>query len=304
VQQNIYNYNEDVAVLDLIAGNQDNILVSLGIALNKILAAYKATHKLQRIPTPTINFNFQDELDRFNGTPPLEEEAAPHADAADDANQALAVVIYDNDLGNQDDNDEEEQEMVDATNAVETAAIGGRAAICRQIYDAVMNGTVEPIRKFYLQRNENEETKRIKASFTLPRLNKAAQHVASVIANEPAAQMPVLRGLVNETATKATSTMESRIQSLEDQLKAAKGKTPPGAKKVKGGKKKSIQGILKKKGDPAAKKTTALRAPRAPRNAQDENSKGTVRAKRKKQQKGRKVSFEKKKAASRTNPRK
>ena len=66
--------------------------------------------------------------------------------------------------------------------------------------------------------------------------------------------------------------MESRIQSLEDQLKAAKVKTPPGAKKVKGGGKKSIQGILKKKGDPAVKKTTALCAPRAPRDAQDENS--------------------------------
>ena len=31
VQQNIYNYNEDVAVLDLIAGNQDDILVLLRI---------------------------------------------------------------------------------------------------------------------------------------------------------------------------------------------------------------------------------------------------------------------------------
>ena len=81
-------------------------------------------------------------------------------------------------------------------------------------------------------------------------------------------------------ATKATSAMESRIRSLEDQLKAAKGKTPPGAKKVKGGGKKSIQGILKKKGNPVAKKTTALRAPRAPCYAQDENSKGTVHAAR------------------------
>ena len=182
-QHNIYNYNKDVAVLDLIAGNQDNILVSIGIPLNKFLAAYKATHNLQRIPTPTINFNFHDELDQINGTPPLEEEAAPHTDAADNANQALAVVMYNNDLGSQDDNDEEEQEMVDATNAVKTAAVGERVAICRQIYDAFMNGTVEPICKFHLQRNENEVTKRIKASFTLPRLNEATQHVASVIAN-------------------------------------------------------------------------------------------------------------------------
>ena len=109
--------------------------------------------------------------------------------------------------------------------------------------------------------------------------------------------MPVLRGLVNETATKATAAMERRIKSLEDQLKSATGKTPTGAKKVKGDGKKP-QSILKKKGNPAAKKTTA------PRDAQDENSKGTTRAKKKKQQKGRKVSFEKKKAASRTNSRK
>jgi hypothetical protein len=59
-QQNIYNYNEDAAVLDLLAGNQEDILVSLGIPLNKFLAAYKTANNLQGIPTPTINFNFQD----------------------------------------------------------------------------------------------------------------------------------------------------------------------------------------------------------------------------------------------------
>jgi hypothetical protein len=39
---------------------------------------------------------------------------------------------------------------------------------------------------------QNEETKRIKAAFTLPRLNEAAQHVAKVIANKPPTQMPVV----------------------------------------------------------------------------------------------------------------
>jgi hypothetical protein len=114
--------------------------------------------------------------------------------------------------------------------------------------------------------------------------------------------MPVLRGLVNETATKATAAMERRIKSLEDQLKSATGKTPTGAKKVNGNGKKLPQSILKKKGNPAAKKTTALRS--APRDAQDKNSKDSARAKGKKKTKGRKVSFEKKKAASRTNSRK
>jgi len=303
-QQNIYNYNEDVAVLDLIAGNQDDILVSLGIPLPKFLAAYKAAHNLQGIPTPTIDFNFQDELDRINGTPPLEEEAAPPATAAAaapavaNANQEALVIIINNDLAGSQDDEEEEQEMIDATNAVETAAIGGRLAVCRLIYEAIYKGTVEPIRKFHLQRNENEETKRIKAAFTLPRLNEAAQRVAAVIANEPPAQMPVLRGLVNETATKATAAMERRIKSLEDQLKSATGKTPTGAKKVKGDGKKLPQSILKKKGNLAAKKTTALR------DAQDENNKGTARAKGKKKPKERRVSFDGKKAAKRTNSRK
>ena len=299
-QQNIYNYNEDVAVLDLIAGNQDDILVSLGIPLNKFLATYKAANNLQGIPTPTINFNFQDELDRINGTAPPEAEAAPPAAAATAAAAAAAAAAgaIGAEENQDDDNEEEEQEMVDATNAVETAAIGGRAAVCRQIYEAIHKGTIEPIRKFHLQRNENEETKRIKAAFSLPRLNEAAQRVATVIANEPPAQMPVLRGLVNETTTKATAAMERRIKSLKDQLKSAKGKTPTaGAKKVKGDGKK-LQSILKKKGNPAAKKTTA------PRDAQDENSKGSERTKGKKKPKGRKVSFDGKKAASRTNSRK
>jgi hypothetical protein len=95
--------------------------------------------------------------------------------------------------------------------------------------------------------------------------------------------------------------MERRIKSLEDQLKSATGKTPTGAKKVKGDGKKLPQSILRKKGNPAAKKTTALRTPH---DAQDENSKGSASAKGKKKPKGRKVSFEKKKAASRTNSRK
>ncbi len=98
--------------------------------------------------------------------------------------------------------------MIDVTNAVETAAIGGRAAICHLICGAVFKGTIKPIQKIHLQRKENDETKRINAAFTLPRLNKAAQRVATIIANEPPAQMPVLRGLVQKTAIKTTSAME------------------------------------------------------------------------------------------------
>jgi len=231
-QQNIYNYNEAITVLNQAAGNQDDILVLLGIPLPKFLAAYKMAHGLQGIPTPTINFNFQVKLDRINGTAPLEEEAAPPviaAAAAAASNQALVVVIN-NDLTGSQDDEEEEQEMVSATNAVGTATIGGRVAVCRLIYNAIYKGTIEPIHKFHLQCNENKEMKRIKAVFSLPCLNKSAQRVAAVIANEPHPQMPVLQGLVNETATKATTVMERRIRSLEDQLKSATGKTPTGAK--------------------------------------------------------------------------
>ena len=79
-----------------------------------------------------------------------------------------------------------------SNNAVKTAAIGGRVAVCHLIYEAIYKGSIKPISKFNLQCNENEETKRIKAAFTLPCLNKAAQRVVTVIANEPPAQMPIL----------------------------------------------------------------------------------------------------------------
>jgi hypothetical protein len=204
-QHGINNYNEDVAVMDLIASAPDDILVPLGITLPNFLAAYKAANQLQGgIPTPTVNFNFQNELNRINGTPQLAIEAQPatvtHLATGDNnVNCSETLFNEENDL---------EQEMIDATNAVETAAIGGRAAICHLICGAIFKGTIEPIQNFHLQHKEDDETKWIKAAFTLPCLNKAAQRVATIIANEPPAQMPVLCGLVQETATKTTSAME------------------------------------------------------------------------------------------------
>jgi hypothetical protein len=125
--------------------------------------------------------------------------------------------------------------MIDAANAINTmAGIGGRAVICRLIYDAIHKGTINPILKFHQQCNENDGARRIKAVFTSPRLSKVPQRVPSVIANEPPTQMPVLRGLVNKTTSKTTLAMEHRIQLLEDQLKAVAGKKLNGAKNVKG----------------------------------------------------------------------
>ncbi len=113
--------------------------------------------------------------------------------------------------------------MINATNSVITAAIGGRATICCLILDAINKGTIEPIQKCHLQRKENNKTKRIKAAFNLPRLNKAVQCVATIIANEPPAQMPVLCRIIQETTAKSASAMEHCLQSLNDQLKAIQG---------------------------------------------------------------------------------
>ncbi len=289
-------------MLDLIASNQDKVLASLGIPLPNFLAAYKAANNLEGIPTPTINFNFQEELNRVNGTPHLREEETPIPPGGTPArggfptqqvtpptpgDGALVILLGGNQPESQiDDNQEYEQEMVDATNAIESAAIGGRATICRLIFDAIVKGTIEPIRKFHAQRKENEETKRIKTVFTLPRLNEAAKRVAFVITNEPPAQMPVLRGLIDESTTKDTSAMERCIKSLEDQLKAATDKK---AKKSKDdGKKKE------KKGTPAAPKKTS--APKAPCNVQDDNNKDTACNKGREKNKRRKKSSDGKKA--------
>jgi hypothetical protein len=64
--------------MDLIASAPDNILVPLGITLPKFLAAYKAANQLQGgIPTPTVDFNFQNELNHINGSPQLAIESQP-----------------------------------------------------------------------------------------------------------------------------------------------------------------------------------------------------------------------------------
>jgi hypothetical protein len=188
--------------------------------------------------------------------------------------------------------------MIDATNAVKTAAIRGRVTICHLILDAINKGTIEPIQKFHLQRKENNETKRIKAAFTLPRLNEAAQHVATIIANEPPAQMPVLHRLVQETTAKSTLAMECCLQSLEDQLKAVQGgkKSP---KKVKDDRtKKTPMGILKNKDTPAATKKKSAQS--FVTSNLGVNNSTTPRVKGKKKSSGRKVSFNGKKAAKPT----
>ena len=194
--------------MDLIASAPDNILVPLGITLLKYLAAYKVANQLQGgIPTPTVNLNFQNELNHINNTAQLMIEDQPTTItylATSNINVNHTETLFD-------EENDPEQEMMDATNAVETTEIGGRVAICHLICSAIFKGTIEPIQKFHLQHKENNKTKQIKASFTLPCLNKAAQCIATIIANEPPALMPVLHVLVQETATKTTSAMECQI---------------------------------------------------------------------------------------------
>jgi hypothetical protein len=264
----------------------------------KFLAAYNATNNLQVIPAPTVDFNFQTLHNDINGTPHSHPGAG---EEFDNTNLGTIIVISPNNLGaagGVDDDNAHDSEMIDAANAINTmAGIGGRAVICCLIYDAIHKGMINPILKFHQQRNENDKARRIKAAFTSPRLSKVAQCVASVIANKPPAQMPVLRGLVNKTMSKTTSAMKRRIQWLKDQLKAVVGKKLNGAKNVKGGKKNLPKGIQRKKGTPAAPQKSA---PKKSISNQGVASNDSTCPKGKKNQKKRKASFSEKKAGQPT----
>ena len=74
-QQGIENYNGDVAIMDIIAINQDALLVPIGLTIPQFLAVYKASNKLPLLPTPTVHCNFQNAIEQINGksinSPPL-----------------------------------------------------------------------------------------------------------------------------------------------------------------------------------------------------------------------------------------
>jgi hypothetical protein len=191
-----------------------------------------------------------------------------------------------------DDDNANDSEMIDATNTASQPmeGIGGRMAICHLIYDAIHNGTADPILKFHKQRNENDKARRIKAAFNSPRLRNAVQCVASIIAKKPAVPMPVLRGLVNKTMSKSTSALERCIQLLEDQLKKAVASNKSSrAKKVKGDGKNQLKSILRNKGTPAAPKKSAPKksAPKKSAPDQDAANKGSTRTKEGKKPRGR-----------------
>jgi hypothetical protein len=174
-------------------------------------------NNLQVIPSPTINFDFQELLDKIIGMLPAEASAVAAAAAADgnDPNAGAIVVIGTNNMGiyDSDNNDDaNNSKIVDATNATSQPMkrIGGRTTICHLIHDhnAIHKGTKDLILKLQKQHNENDKASRIKAAFTYPHLSHAAQRMAFVIANEPSASMPVLLGLVNKTTSISTLALE------------------------------------------------------------------------------------------------
>jgi hypothetical protein len=271
------------------------LLVPLGLTIPQFLSVYKTSNKLPLLPTPTVNCTFQNVIDQINGAsinpPPLPNE---------DEN---VIVVY-NPNQNQQDQDEE---MVNALDEVEQqVAIGGRTIVYQLIKKVYIDSIVTPLEEFHAQLKRNAEVKRIKNAFTSAGLTDTAERVAEIIGREPPAQQPVLRGLIDETTSKKTAAMERRIQSLEDKLKASNIK----AKKVNGDGTKPKSNL--RKGTPIAEKSNAhensSNKKRTPKKSSksgspnhDANNKGSARGKGKKNGKGRKVSFDGKKAASRTN---
>lgn len=308
-QCGITGYSEDVAIADLITIKNKSILVSVNLNTKQFLKAYVKAHGIQVFPKPSIYNNLSNLIDEINGAPPVQANAE-EADAG--ANQADGVEAAPQDQDQVEDLEEEEEgDQNDDAEMMELAAnaeiIGGRSTVCRNIFDAIMRCVIEPIHTFHKQRLDNEEAKRIKAAITLPRLSDTAQQVAQVVASERLIERPVLRGLIQETASNSTSDLEKRLKSLEDKLKAATLKANNStAKNEKGGGTKSPKSILRKKGKPAAptiqmpkKKPTSSKVA-----AQGDNNNAIACDNKKLKPKKRRVSFDGNKDGQRTNLRK
>ncbi len=116
-QTGVSSYNEDVAVIDLIAAHQDNVLGLFAIPLPTFLAAYKAANNLLGgIPSPTVNHNLDKEISHVNGTPRLKSAASEAVENA---------IVVGNAKGNdndEEDNTDDDDAMIDAANAVKAAA--------------------------------------------------------------------------------------------------------------------------------------------------------------------------------------
>ena len=169
----------------------------------------------------------------------------------------------------------------------------------------IVSSPVTPLKEFHAQLKRNSKTKRITAAFTSAGLTDTAKRVTNIIGRKLPAQHPVLRGLIEETTSKKTAAMEQQIQLLEDKPKASNIK----AKKVNGD--GTTMKSIMKKGTPIAEKSNACKnsSKRTPKKSSKSDSpncsanlnNGSAHGKGKKNGKGQKVSFDGKKAASRTN---
>ncbi len=122
---------------------------------------YIKAHGIQVFPEPTIDNDIANLINEVNSAPPIiaaanvdanqEEngEAAPPQDQAEGANYR-----------NQDD------KMMELT--ANAKFIGGRVAVCCNIFDAIMKCIIKPIQLFHKQRLDNKEAKQSKAAIMLP----------------------------------------------------------------------------------------------------------------------------------------
>jgi hypothetical protein len=195
-QQVIENYNGDVEIMDIIAINQDALLVPLRLTLSQFLFVYKTSNKLPLLPTPSVQCNFQNVIDQINGDstklPPLTNK------------EENLIVSY-----NPNQEQLQDKEMVNALDEVEQeVAIGGRTILYQLINKVYINSIVTPLEEFHAQLKRNAKTKRIKNAFTSAGLTDTAERVANIIGRKPPAQKPVLWGLIDKTTSKKTAAME------------------------------------------------------------------------------------------------
>ncbi len=296
-QSEIRGYPEDVAIANLVTAKNDTILVPINMNTKQFLKAYIKAHGIQVFPKPTIDNDIADLIDKVNGAPPI--DTAVNVDANQEEN-GKAATPQDQVEGANDRN--QDVKMMELN--VNAKFIGGKVTVCHNIFDAIMKCVIKPVQRFHKQRLDNKEAKQIKAAITLPQLSDTAQQVAQVVASERPAKRPVLCGLIQETASKSTSNLEKRLQSLEDKLKAATFKaSKTAAKNEKGdGTKSPLKSILRKKGKPAAlnpvpkKKSVSTNA-----RAQSDNNNATVRDNKKKKPKKPCIPFDGNKEGPHTN---
>jgi hypothetical protein len=175
--------------MDIIAINQDALLVPLGLTIPQFPVVYKSSNKLPLLPTSTVQCNFQNYIEQING-----ESTIPPPLPSEDENEN-AIVVH-----NANQEQLEDKEMVNALEEVEQeVAIGGRTTLYQLIMKTYIDSIVIPLEEFHAQLKRNSEVKRIKNAFTSAGLTDTAKHVADIIGRKPPAQQPVLRGLIDKT---------------------------------------------------------------------------------------------------------